>query len=758
MLFPFELYRTRMALTAAEKQRRYRQKRDQDPAKRLEYLLKRRDNWKSLQASGKVKPIDSLNEREKRHIRKIWRFTKRDYRKRQNQTINIVTPPNSPVHIADDVQIPRDEAESSSKSNGRTKRKRNRQKLLKKVSKLQLELEQQKRVTDKFKKRWQREKNKTPDTPRRKTMKILRHATAAIVQRKLLLHNIIVDEMKRKYRSEKKERKKKAYINFIAGSMAKKYHLQKAMQSEIGFSHKRWKKKNIVISGKNTFCSKYASRGARYRQVITDFYIRDDNSRMTPGKGDTITRHKDKIQKRLLNDSITNLHAKFCAENPTYKLSYTLFSRLRPFWVVHPTEKDRQTCLCKLHSNFQMVVSKLHSLHVISINCIDELVENVSCDTKAKKCMYGECTSCEESEMPLCTNVDMNEKTTWTKWATIKETRIIKDKPKVVSLMVKQDVEGSIGDLVNECKCLLERYKRHSFNIIHQHHHYRSLQQTMGETECLVHIDFSENYVCKLREEVQSMHFGASKKQVTLHTGVVYIGKNEHKWGFCSMSDSLQHSPAAIWAHLKPVLDEIQSTYKVDTVHFFSDGPTTQYRQRGNFYLFSKKVAQRGFKFSTWNFHEAGHGKGAPDGIGATVKRLADKVVLQGKDIPNAQALFEALEGQTSVKLYQIDAVEVETNVEELSQCKIPPVPGTMSIHQVLWKTENEICYRDVSCLCNSDQTRPFCDCYQPKSFKFPVTRQEVTVTIDSNNNQSNARTSISDHLKPATTSNDTSA
>ena len=39
----------------------------------------------------------------------------------------------------------------------------------------------------------------------------------------------------------------------------------------------------------------------------------------------------------------------------------------------------------------------------------------------------------------------------------------------------------------------------------------------------------------------------------------------------------------------------------------------------------------------TWNYHEAGHGKGAPDGIGATCKRTADRIVGAGNDISSLE-------------------------------------------------------------------------------------------------------------------------
>ncbi|GBO37998.1 hypothetical protein AVEN_75210-1 [Araneus ventricosus] len=36
-----------------------------------------------------------------------------------------------------------------------------------------------------------------------------------------------------------------------------------------------------------------------------------------------------------------------------------------------------------------------------------------------------------------------------------------------------------------------------------------------------------------------------------------------------------------------------------------------------------------------WNYTEAGRGKGAPYGVGGVIKRSADRLVAQGKDIEN---------------------------------------------------------------------------------------------------------------------------
>lgn len=69
---------------------------------------------------------------------------------------------------------------------------------------------------------------------------------------------------------------------------------------------------------------------------------------------------------------------------------------------------------------------------------------------------------------------------------------------------------------------------------------------------------------------------------------------------------------------------------QVSVQHILSDG------QRGNFYLFTTELDRRGFKAGSWNYFEASHGKGAPDGVGVALKRAADMILAKGYDIPDA--------------------------------------------------------------------------------------------------------------------------
>jgi hypothetical protein len=112
---------------------------------------------------------------------------------------------------------------------------------------------------------------------------------------------------------------------------------------------------------------------------------------------------------------------------------------------------------------------------------------------------------------------------------------------------------------------------------------------------------------------------------------------------FATLSSSFRHDPCAIWAYLRPVLqwlcDEVPD---VEIVYFISDSPATQYRSKSNFYLFSKLIFEycpKTLRAATWNYLEAGHGKGAADGVGGVLKRSADRIVSHGKDLPDAVCL-----------------------------------------------------------------------------------------------------------------------
>ena len=65
-------------------------------------------------------------------------------------------------------------------------------------------------------------------------------------------------------------------------------------------------------------------------------------------------------------------------------------------------------------------------------------------------------------------------------------------------------------------------------------------------------------------------------------------------------------------------------------MHFQSDGPSTQYRNKTNFFLFAYHCNLLQLHHASWNFSTAGHGKSFADGTGGTVKVLCDRAVAYG--------------------------------------------------------------------------------------------------------------------------------
>ncbi|KAG5895746.1 hypothetical protein JTB14_029516 [Gonioctena quinquepunctata] len=99
---------------------------------------------------------------------------------------------------------------------------------------------------------------------------------------------------------------------------------------------------------------------------------------------------------------------------------------------------------------------------------------------------------------------------------------------------------------------------------------------------------------------------------------------------------------------------------------------TVTYRQ----WMYENSTYEKnGINNFTWNYSEPGHGKGAPDGVGGTLKRSADQAVAEGKDVIDLNVLKNVLSSKCpSIMLIEDTPavstrrkrkeVEVESNVK----------------------------------------------------------------------------------------------
>ena len=492
------------------------------------------------------------------------------------------------------------------------------------------------------------------------------------------MNNVIIQQIKQKYKNERKSNKRKI-ATIISGPILRKYGVRSAFNDMLGIkvSRRKHKEKSCLTT--------------RIRKRVTAFYLRTDNSRIVSGLKNTKSHCKKKRQRRILLDTLKNLHVKFLAEGKNEKISYSLFCRLRPFWVVCPIGSDRQTCLCRRCDNTQLQLKELSKVSSLP-KCVEDVVKERVCSMTNRDCMFQNCEICRGKSRSYSLTKKRCEDLQWQQWQRKTERRTIKSgketKEKDITVTVKETCKGTLGELVSSFESNLDQYMRHIYNSRSQYRYFKQRREQLKANECLVHIDFSENYNCRLEREVQEMHFGASKKQITLHTGIYYTGNGKSGQTFCTVSDSVYHGPAAIWCHLRRILIELRQANKnLDSIEFFSDGPLSQYRQKGNFHMLTQIPVKFGFRNIKWSFFEAGHGKGIPDAVGGSLKREANRRVKYGHDITCAKDFVQNLKG-CKTKLWVIDECDIEREKEQLENLRLKPIPGTLKIHQILVDTQ----------------------------------------------------------------------
>lgn len=256
----------------------------------------------------------------------IWRLRKKNQRQRQrnlNRVLNI-TPPSSPMmleNVADgDAQIiyAQDAAEnvnppnvlqnmnvpivgcgspapSNTSRNGRKKVRRDRSKLYKENEYLKKENERLKQKYERYKKKLQRSKKKKENTKKDDKEK----------------YKTLSNAIKDKYHSIKKRKDKSTFKSVFE-------KMDTPAKNEIV-------KDALGLSCKLRTTETFRESASQLKQKIQDFYERDDISRATAGRKDTITKDKTKVQKRFLLDTMINLYRTFKQENPESRCSLCFF-------------------------------------------------------------------------------------------------------------------------------------------------------------------------------------------------------------------------------------------------------------------------------------------------------------------------------------------------------------------------------------------------------------------------------------------------
>lgn len=566
--------------------------------------------------------------------------------------------------------------------------------LRRKVVTLQKVIDRKNKIISRLRVQLYRLNKKKETTPERNVKKIMKKSDLEI-RKRLLLSEVLENQLNENKSKMKTEKDKSVYSQILSGNIIKKYRFMKSISGLVS-PHLQRKALSADALKYNRSKIQKTKLNNSMKKIVQDFLEKDENSALAPGKKDTITKLGLKMRKRYLQDSVDNLYTKFRAVSKV-KMSRSLFYKLKPFWIVKQPISARNTCLCKVHANIDLILKKLLQLKILPSSSTKQFTDSVTCNSSAKACMYRECEICKEKSVALPKNSDPSF---YYQWITKTEDRIgAKNVNYRVKITAKTKIECNSVDIVKELNLRTSEYLRHVYDTSHQHTFFEKLRNTLCNDEVMIVIDFSENYSCKYSAEIQSVHFGASRKQISLHTGAFfYLNKDSKKIqcvSFCTVSECLRHDASSVWAHLQPILKLVkQYVPTVTALHFQSDGPSTQYKNKTNFFLFSYYCNLFQLHHASWNFSTSGHGKSVADGTGGTVKGLCDRAVAQGKDITSAQDMINLVSNSVDSKINIFLVTEIQmTEIDKLIINNLKPAPNSTKIHQLLWKNKEKKIY-----------------------------------------------------------------
>ena len=276
----------------------------------------------------------------------------------------------------------------------------------------------------------------------------------------------------------------------------------------------------------------------------------------------------------------------------------------------------------------------------------------------------------------------------------------------------------------------LAEFREHHNRVQLQYEAVRTLKQVLPPNHVMVQMDYAENWATSFMEEIQSAFFG--KDQLTLHPMVTYRKDEEGNLltkSYVGVSMATSHAFPTTLAFLDQLVEEIKEEVPdISHLHIVTDSPTSQYRNRYSCSLLKKAMDLFQIRI-TWNWLEAGHGKGPCDGVGGAIKGLADRVVKSTGSIQTADEFIEQIAPQTQkVKLLLAKIPQVTASAKVVEAWDAPAVHGLMASHQATVQ-DGKLYLRETSCYnncCMTDDLRPGCEGWILANTRAPPKKRTV--------------------------------
>lgn len=190
------------------------------------------------------------------------------------------------------------------------------------------------------------------------------------------------------------------------------------------------------------------------------------------------------------------------------------------------------------------------------------------------------------------------------------------------------------GEMIDNVRKVLQFFPGHNFRAKWQTDQLKNIIENLPENECVTVHDFSENYRCTDRVEIQSSYF--QRTEVSIHVTLIYrhslldVDEEsstpddpnivcEHFYVISPDDKHDQHFVHHVQTFISHYLQSIN--YSVTTMHEFCDGCQSQYKSRNCVGNIAESFQDLGYSKLVRNFFESSHGKGPQNAAGGLLKK-----------------------------------------------------------------------------------------------------------------------------------------
>ncbi|KAF2879040.1 hypothetical protein ILUMI_27134 [Ignelater luminosus] len=436
---------------------------------------------------------------------------------------------------------------------------------------------------------------------------------------------------------------------------------------------KKLVKKNGILSSPNPRGGWKLS--SETENLVRTFYLREDNTRIMPGKKDFVSVKLDDgkrvhLQKQLLMCNIDELYQQFKSEYPDTKVGLTKFFTLRPKQCIFAGDSGTHVvCVCIYHQNVKLMLNggdilSLTSESAIPLTSYKDCLKKMMCPNPTPICHLmtqkspsnERCSNCPgltEIREHLKTIFDENQITSvqFSTW-------IGTDRFTVSTQVLPSD------DFVDSLCTALDILKPHAYIADQQAKYFNSLKDNIVKGDVIVQCDFAENYSFVVQDAAQSFHW--NNDQATLLTSVYYYrqGQDIKHGSIVMISDDLKHDTATFFTFQNILHRHLQENNIIAKKYIFiTDEAPQHFKNRFNFinlFYFNHDFGTE----AEIHFHATSHGKGPCDDLGGNIKRLATRASLQSapnKAITTPKCLYEwAKASLPHTTIYYSDKDEID--------------------------------------------------------------------------------------------------